>query len=85
MMLICLGGGEWSVDENADYVGQGEGIWSGFHRAHPAFIGVLLCLCTIGFPAAGMHMRMGTGGDTVILLNPPLISMALYPSLFLFL
>lgn len=43
MMLICLGGRDDS------------GEWSGFHRDHPAFIGVLLCLCTIGIPAAGMH------------------------------
>ena len=43
MMLICLGGRDAS------------GEWSGFHRDRPAFTGVLLCLCTIGIPAAGMH------------------------------
>ena len=52
MMFICLGG-------------RGDsGEWSGFHRDHPAFTGVLLCFCTIGIPAAGMHN------------HPPLIPMA---------
>ena len=50
MMLICLGGGR------DDSVGtQLPWLRRDVRRELSGLTGVLLCLCTIGIPAAGMH------------------------------